>query len=184
MSYILEALKKSEKERSLGAVPSLNSDRLSRHDGTRKGWLLGSGIVLVMVVGLFASRFLWPTASPTSTLNLEQERRQAPNRSEADAPVVAQVEVPHTQPDQQYASLTSSQRPLAVSELDLSIQSRLPELSLNALSYSASPSKRFVMVNQSIFKEGDDLGNGLKLEEIRKASVIFKFENVLFFMQP
>ena len=182
MSYILEALKKSEKERTLGAVPSLGSDRLPRHGDAQKGWFLGAAMVLVIVAGLFTFRFFSSTTAQQPSLFLDRESGQAPVQLEAETP--ARTEVPLFQTDQQSPKTTVTQRPVPVGELDLSTQSRLPELSINALSYSVSPSKRFVMINQRIFKEGEDLGNGLKIEEITNSSVVFKFEDMLFSMQP
>ena len=182
MSYRLEALKKSEKERALGAVPSLGSDRLPRHGDASKGWFLGAVMVLLIVAGLFTFRFFSPTTAQRPSPFLERESGQASGQLEAETP--ARAEVPLVQTDQQSPQATAAQRPVAVGELDLSTQSRLPEISINALSYSVSPSKRFVMINQSIFKEGEDLGNGLKIEEITNSSVVFRFEDTLFFMQP
>lgn len=85
---------------------------------------------------------------------------------------------------QQYQQHEDLQNPVAVSDLDPSMQSRLPDLSINALSYSTNQTKRFVMINQSIFKEGDDLGNGISIEEITSSAIILNFESMRIIMQP
>ncbi len=55
---------------------------------------------------------------------------------------------------------------------------------INVLSYSENRSKRFVMIGQDIFKEGEVVSEGVMVEEIRNSDVIFRFENVRFLLEP
>ena len=84
----------------------------------------------------------------------------------------------------QIDSVDTARDPIPLSELDLSVRSRLPDLAINALSYSPNQEKRFVMINQDIFKEGEDLGNGIVVEEIKKSSVVLSFEGRQFILRP
>lgn len=60
MSYILDALRKSENQRRLGAPPDLNAAPSSpRPKPSRKsGWVLGA--IALLIVGVIAAALLWP----------------------------------------------------------------------------------------------------------------------------
>ena len=74
--------------------------------------------------------------------------------------------------------------PVPITDLDPSLRNRLPDLSINALSYSSNQAKRFVMINQAIYKEGEDLGNGIVVEKIKRSTVILSFEGNQFTLRP
>ena len=56
-------LKKSEKERASGAVPSLHSPRVRAEHGARRGWLLTFAMVIVAGATVAAMKFFWMTGS-------------------------------------------------------------------------------------------------------------------------
>ena len=60
----------------------------------------------------------------------------------------------------------------------------IPEVEINVLSYSEDVSKRFVMIGQNIFKEGEEVVEGLVISEIRNTDVIFGFDGIKFIMEP
>ena len=80
--------------------------------------------------------------------------------------------------------VNTSSDPVSLADLDSSVRGRLPDLAINALSYSSDHAKRFVMINQDIFKEGEDLGNGIVVEEIKKSGVVLSFEGHQFILKP
>ena len=40
------------------------------------------------------------------------------------------------------------------------------------------------MIDQNIFKEGEEVKKGVVIEEIRKSDVVFSFEGVQFTLKP
>jgi hypothetical protein len=40
------------------------------------------------------------------------------------------------------------------------------------------------MIDQNIFKEGEEVSKGVVIEEIRKSGVVFSFEDVQFILKP
>lgn len=65
MSYILEALKKSEQQRAIGQVPGIDSEHERTPDSTAGNWIRVVVIVLALNAGLLAL-LLWP-ATETGT---------------------------------------------------------------------------------------------------------------------
>lgn len=185
MSFILDALKKSEKERALGAVSTLRSTKFSREGVTPLSWFLVSLVVITLVVALFGMKYLWKVSPQIVSSNpTADDLWETPVLTKPDSGTEQRGKAWRTRHDQRYPKPAELQDPVDVSDLDPSIQGRLSDLSINALSYSDNQSKRFVMINQSIFKEGDELGNGFSIEEITISSVIFKYGSLRIIMQP
>ncbi len=176
MSYILDALKKSEKERASGVVPSLYSAAARGQRGVQRSWLVVSLAVILMVTAAVGVKLLWATAESWLTVPADDTR--------PDPKIIEYGQAQLNLQKQQTTRYTGLQNPVAVGDLDPSMRDRLPELMLNALSYSTDRSKRFVMINQRIFREGEEVGEGLSVEEITPTAVILKFEDVRIKMQP
>lgn len=81
MSYILEALKKAEKQRELGQVPGIGSvhEAGSRRPGPRWQWVLA--VVLILNAAIIGALF-WPAEDPVDTA--------VPSDIAPSAPVVPQ----------------------------------------------------------------------------------------------
>ncbi len=195
MSYILDALKKSEKERTLGNIPTLESGSSAEGRRVPLSWFIGLLAVLIAAVALLGTWSLWPGGKDAVTT-------VAPQAKET---VLVEVPAPRTAPDaaQEASTVTARQgqavgatgeaavqtevaQPIAVTlaELDPSIRARLPDLSVNVLSYSENSAKRFVMINQNIYKEGQNIGGGVVIEEITRSRVILNFEGISFVLLP
>ena len=65
MSYILDALKKSEAERSRGVVPTLLTPSHATFRSSAVGWILIA--VLIVNAALFAAWLYWPRDAATAT---------------------------------------------------------------------------------------------------------------------
>ncbi len=68
MSYILDALKRAESERSRGAIPNIHAQPGQASDGGARGLLAGQPAVLAVVVGvLLAAAAAWWMSADTAT---------------------------------------------------------------------------------------------------------------------
>ena len=56
----------------------------------------------------------------------------------------------------------------------------LPDLRISVLVYAEQPDNRFLLMNGERMKEGQQLPNGLLLEEIRRDRAIFNYRNYRF----
>jgi hypothetical protein len=59
----------------------------------------------------------------------------------------------------------------------------LPELRISVLVYAERPENRFLLLNGERIREGDELPNGLRLEEIRRDRAIFNYRNYRFHLK-
>ena len=108
MSYILEALKKSQAERQLGELPSIHAPQVQLHDGAASGaasrapvWLALGGVAVAVAAALLLWQ-PWPTgtAAPVAAPAVLVQAVPAPvpavvpQAVPAPAPVVVPVPVP------------------------------------------------------------------------------------------
>ena len=179
MSYILDALKKSERERTLGAVPSLSSSRVGRNKVIPKGWLLAFLLAALALVVVFVV-MMWLPVSEIEPISGAGELKK--NQTDSS---VETTQIPNGGNESVQPGLQRQQSaPLSAKDAGPAIQDKVSKLAINALSYSDDRSKRFVMINQDILREGDELDNGASIAEIRKSAVVLQFDDIQIIMQP
>jgi general secretion pathway protein B len=59
----------------------------------------------------------------------------------------------------------------------------LPDLRISVLVYAETPENRFVLMNGERLREGEELPNGLLLEEIQRDRAIFNYRNYRFYLK-
>ena len=186
MSYILDALRKSEKERALANIPTLKSVGQNEEKGIPLSWFLLAAAMTVFVAAL--SGLWFGMKSPQPITAVQEELGETPvDIAKEETKLVAETQDRNesvSQTERTVDLVDATRDPIPLSELDSSIRSRLPGLVINALSYSPNHTKRFAMINQNIFKEGEALGSGIVVEEIKKSSVVLSFEGHQFILQP
>ncbi len=69
-------------------------------------------------------------------------------------------------------------------ELPLAVRRELPELRLSIHVFSPQAQDRFVLINGERRLEGDDLGGGASLVEIRREGVLVRFRDYSFLLEP
>ena len=175
MSYILDALKKSEAERSRGALPTLLTPPQTPFRSGIVGWVLIA--VLIVNAGLLLGWLYWPTntSAPARTADA------APPAAEASAPApdVARVsEGPATIP--KAASLppdssvaVAAQAPVsAIPNEDNAPAQGDADVSFSTHVYATDPSMRAVTMNGKRFVEGDTIRPGVRIREITETGVV------------
>jgi general secretion pathway protein B len=177
MSYILEALKKSQQERNRGQVPDIET----LHPGFSMPeslaprwpyWALG--------VCLLALAFLLGWLRPW--IDVEEPLHQATvlQRPEPEKIVPGKVDAPvRRQLTEQpvVVSVRSAEPVPAVSSL---VQQSIPPMKFAGHVYSSNPQQRSVIINGRFLSEGDELMSGMKLVGITMDSVIFSYQGQQF----
>jgi general secretion pathway protein B len=69
---------------------------------------------------------------------------------------------------------------ISISDLPPSIRNGLPPISITGHIYSDNPSARIININGDIFREGESVTEGLKVEEITPTGVILGFKGHRF----
>ena len=186
MSYILDALRKSEKERALANIPTLRSVSQNEEKEIPLSWFVYAATLVILITALSGLWFGMKSTEPVPLVQKQLKNEQVVNTEEKiKFTVETQNKTESIVTKQQTnSSADNTSDPVPLSELAPSIRARLPELTINALSYSSNHAKRFAMINQDIFKEGEDLGSGIIIEEIRKSSVVLSFAGTRFILRP
>jgi len=206
MSYILEALKKSEQQRKQGDVPTLQTIHLPRPEQpTTASWPY-LVIVLLLVSLAFVLGWLQPwqdrqVAEATPALAQPQPKAESaapaapvtpvtPARPEpvVAPPVVAAAPVVK-QPPASQASADSSVRPSLeigavpyLTDLPELVQQAIPQMNFAGHVYSSNAKQRSVIINGRSMGEGDRVIEGLAVEQITHDGVVFNYRGQLFRM--
>ena len=220
MSYILDALKKSDRERKQGEVPSLqtvHADLVTagrKRSAVRRKTLLTGGLCILVAAALALWRWpIPPTPEKIEPPATSQQTVPAPVAEPAEQPppvqkVTPQVlepiqqelqtkppvaERPVIQPEVviepapllQPGQIPSQTLPKAASEpgsslpllkdLPADIQKALPPDEPGAGHvYADKPSRRMIMINTKIVREGEMIGENLRLVKITWDGVILR----------
>jgi general secretion pathway protein B len=198
MSYILDALKKSERERTL--VRGVGFADAARQVARRTDWLpwIIGGIV-VTTVALIATAFVMrdrlvpprvtaaaakpPAVAPPT---VEAQPSPAPVSAPVAAPSAvaavatapalpplpeASVEVPPTAPPAPAVFLT---------ELPPDFQQSVPPMTVNIHVYAPDEMQRILYINNRQYYRGDEISGGVVVEEIVPEGVVLEFRGQRF----
>jgi general secretion pathway protein B len=183
MSFILDALKKSESERqSQGSAEFTDVPRSTRSPGvSRWVWVLGLllAINLVVVFGLLLRPEQAEGVTPVET-------RQA---SFAEQVSEARLNVPPQQASNEPAvisqpAITPRSTGLlpSIHEVRASGAITLPDLHIDIHVYSDVPEDRFVFINMAKQREGTRLSEGPVVTEITPEGVVLNYQGTLFLL--
>ena len=203
MSFILDALKKSETERQQQSQAEFSSVPASVAGPRAPRWLwVLAGLLAVNVIAM-----LWLVLGPTSSApqgtlapterpasatvaesssvsTFEQRVADAKSRNAAASPTAT---APNPAPvQQQPAPKLPEPMPVVVdglptlTELLVSGEIQLPELHLDIHVFSDVPSDRFVFINMNKHREGSSLGEGPTVAEITADGVVLEYQGRRF----
>ena len=191
MSYILDALHKSEQQRKNQSTPDLTT--VHRQDQTvltrRSPWIA----ITVMLITLNLAGIGWwllqtstdlPLATTPSDSNMEPAvRASEPTLSKSpaiavDEPSLIQRKISTNDPSTTLAEpvVNVSQQarvPQPIGELSLDIQREIPDLVFSSHLYSND--FRLVNINGRMMREGESIAPNLKLVEITESGVILEY---------
>lgn len=209
MSFILDALKKSEKERQREAVPGINDLPIVVHQSRTSTWIVAG--ITALGIGVIALVWTWWRTSDTTPV----VATPAPVTPAAAVRVAAPPEPALIEPRPaarpatrslaseatQIAAVANGQPPAAPATEPLVVQAApavitpapmsilqaraagmaVPELTLELLVYSPVPAQRFVYINASKYVEGDVLADGPRVIEISTegATLSYRGQNFL-----
>lgn len=181
MSYILDALKKSEQEREQkeSQVPGLHSVHGSPVATSPSGRavLFIFLTVLLLVNGLFLYWFTRPGSAPEAVIAEE------PTTEEPLAVEPAAVKPVSEQSLKEYlaaAPRVAGIRAVRISELPLNVQRQIPDIKFTSHIYADDPSLRLVNINSRSVREGGYVSDDLKLVGITEDGVVLSYQDYTF----
>jgi general secretion pathway protein B len=188
MSFILDALRKSENERKRNEVPGLADSRVQSKGKKRVFWIPLAALLAGINISLLAVMWITgdgdtakPVAKPaaatqakpadTAPRNLEDELKPqavaVPARTSGED--LATEEVPSME------NTLSANLP-SLTELLLDGAISVQPLRLDIHVYSEQADERFVFINMSKYSEGERIGEGPKVTEINNAGVVLNHQ--------
>ncbi len=209
MSYILEALKKSEQQRQRGATPTLQAAQVTVAAPKRPmfiyyGLLAAALLVVGIVIGWLRpwqpeQPLLAPTLPGTepvaaaAPISISQQAAPVPlteptatiNKTETPgtaAPIPKKEMPDKTMPEKpvKLADVAQEQKAIPLNELPLAIQQEIPAMTVQLHAYSNIPGERLVSINSIRLREGGSLMLGLRLEQITPDGMIFSYKGYRF----
>jgi general secretion pathway protein B len=205
MSYILEALKKAQAERQLGATPTIHAPTLHgvadqpASAGVKKPVVLALGAMGVVIVGLLA--LVWSKSQQTAPAAVSQAPAAIPKPAAAPAPLpvpaprIAIVAAPvEPAPPVAKAAPAVAEHPAAPAvpaaasaaapddvtqtqrDLPEPIQRSIPQIAVGGYIYSKNPADRLLLIDKVLRHEGEEVAPGLVLEKLLPKSAVFNFK--------
>jgi hypothetical protein len=195
MSYILDALKKSDLDRLRNATPALATVHSEFH--ARRGARIGQpwSTLLVLTLGAGAASGVWwalghpvpytasapavetpsvvPAAAPGAGVATGQEEAMDPV---AAAVALASHPDPVLSEEESFPPAEELPELLEIWQLTEAEQRYLQELEVTLHIHSPDPAQRTVIINGLRAREGQPLGQDLQLEEITADGLIFRFQ--------
>ncbi len=205
MSYILDALKKSDQERKRGDVPGLQTVHIPLTVEQQSPRALYGFIVLLLIALAFVIGLLFREQSPRGiteqplSISEQYEESAQPWATPAAVPAPARVEpektlvkavvteqsLPKKQPVKDgvvavVADISVLSDIPFLHELPDFKQQSVPELEFAGHVYSSSPYNRSVIINGVAMSEGDTIVEGIRLEQITSSGVVFSLHGEKF----
>ncbi|HZD52123.1 MAG TPA: general secretion pathway protein GspB [Woeseiaceae bacterium] len=204
MSFILDALKKSESERQRQSAPGFaDIPDARRHSGAPRWLWLVAGLLAVNL-GVLVVVLLRPgaegqsasitrplevpdTAPPPSFSELVAEAKEAQREEAGPSAANAATTASPTPAPAKAVGKRSTSRVDAASlatfnELRAKGDLSLPDLHLDLHVYAEQPADRFIVINMSRYREGAALAEGPLVEQILPNGVILKHQGTEFFL--
>ena len=159
MSYILDALKRAERERHLTHVPTLATIHASAHP-TRSRWLwVVGGVLLVNAIVVMLLLRAGPGAGPTSTPSLTPPAAAPPT---ADVQKSAQPTPPESSPTAPRSAPPAPPTPFAALKLEMVVN-------------ADDPAERAVYISGRRYVTGQSLERGAVIESIAPDAVVLRW---------
>jgi general secretion pathway protein B len=192
MSYILDALKKSDQQRQRGTIPPLPTmqatvavprHRMSAYYILIAVVLLGAGVLVGWLRPWQAEQPPFEATSIAAEAPVPVTQQVAPVPAPTES--ITQTEVARTaEPAERNSSTLSEaaqqQQAIPFSELPLQIQQEIPVMKVQLHAYANKPGERLVSINDIRLREGESLMSGLRLEQITPDGMIFSYKGYRF----
>lgn len=185
MSYILDALKKSDQQRQKGNGPSLQTIHRPvaiRRDSPLLKWILSILVILLLCFSGFAVWY-FKTEGGGSTKAVDNSVKLNSNQSASQIlnKPVDNISVATPQSSSAVSKRQLNATALRFNDLDASTRNSIPSLTFSFHVYSDNPERRTIIINNRRVREGAYVEKDLLLEEITPLGVVFIWKNEVRF---
>jgi general secretion pathway protein B len=189
MSYILDALNKSEEEKQQHRTPSLNTihQKPNRKRTQNRSWTaILSLLILMNLVGLMIWLFFFSGSSSRPTLSRTQPDvssspvSTAPSRRTPSsvAPSVTPPELTSSKSGRaQISPSVSLEKPLESAAVPDLINQEIAAIRFSSHIYASDADLRMVVINGQPLRENARFGSALELSQITEDGVIIQYQD-------
>lgn len=183
MSYILEALQKSERQRAKEAIQPAGSllapQQTSRPRKPVSGRRIRTLFVIVLLLGVAGGFILSrdlaaPGPTEKQPAGLSRSVTLHPAREAARPPATQPID---RKPDKILVINRQQGDTLPPSNLPIEVQTELRRMQFAGHAWSRDPALRLIMINDSILHEGDPIDAHLRLIKITENGVILGYRS-------
>jgi general secretion pathway protein B len=208
MSFILDALKKSESERQRQSGPALLEMRIVRPSRALPAWAVVIGALLIVSVAVLAWLALRPATSraggapqllaaaatgsvapvaPAAPVAMAPMAPMAAGSTDTVAETDAADAAPANPADTAPAVTAGADAaPPAGAQGNLqnyaAVSGTVPELRLDLHVYAASPAERYAFINMHRVREGDTTPEGVQVRQITREGVVLEYRGAEFLL--
>jgi general secretion pathway protein B len=210
MSYILDALRKAERERTRGVVPGLDAQQAEAPPlRSRRAWPLWIGFAL-LVNAVVLGWLMWPQAespsapaasamapviaktptAPVAPVPVAPAAPTPPTPVAEQSPEVAAVPEPAPPAAAEPAAIPEPEQSAGIAEDSAAVplwnelspgqRAALPKVTVDVHVYADDPGQRFVLINMRRYMEGERLPEGPTLDTITEDGVILSHNGVRY----
>jgi general secretion pathway protein B len=177
MSLILDALKKSERERQRDKAPGLQSIHQPlprREPRSRKQWWALAGLI-ALNAGVLVYWRMQPSVNVNTPATPAVESSMPQSAATTNPANTTAAEFTKISPAQLSAAQPQAQNNLRieeVGELPDDVRNNLPAMTFSFHVYSSNTQQRTIIINNRRIREGDEISAGLQLQEITEDGVV------------
>ena len=176
MSFILDALRKSESERQREAAPSLSRAPLAQVRHRIPAWIWA--LISILLAALIALGAAWWQGRTNETLATDST---APATSVPSADTTSQLPADEPEPESE-ATFSVPTALRSMNEL-ARFGPNLPDYRLELLAYNpAEPAASWARINGRRYAAGDRIGGGPELIELRADGVVIGYAGERFLL--
>jgi len=198
MSFILDALKKSENERQQQGSAEFSSVPSSSGESQSFKWLWILALLLIVNIAVLVGVLMRPQSPSQAAPELQpaaevqqqiaepsfEEKIAAAKQSQPPTPVddEPEVAVPATAPAARPTASRDGPRILTIDEVRVNGTLQVTDLHLDIHVYSEQPADRFVFINMNKHRENSKLVEGPVVLEITPDGVILEHQGTTFLL--
>lgn len=190
MSYILDALKKSDQERQSHRGPTIRTvHQPTRHRTGNPVVVAVLVLALALVVAAAIAAYIWISAAPAdsspplTTPDAAPPAQAVANQSSQTGGQVQRQDVPAPAAAEPNAQTAAGPTPtVAFGELPDNVRNEIPPLTFSFHVYSDTPASRTIIINNRRVREGDQVLPHLQLLEITREGVVLKWKGHPFYI--
>ena len=205
MSFILDALRKSENERQQQGQAEFAGVPTGGSDSSTPRWLWVVGLLLVINLAVLAGLLMRPDVTPpaqstpaaepvtqqeipaeaTFSDRVAAAQRELPEQTTSEVVAAPDPEPAAVQPvvvTQDRAALDTSRVYPTLQEVMAAGRISLPPMHLDIHVFSETPADRFVFINMSKYREGERTGEGPLVSEITPEGAVLTHQGVTFLL--